>query len=143
MASPRVWWTIPGSPVAWEWVPGDAVAHTGRLTDEGGALRFEAAERWTPMWTSARMREAFQALKDLTALFAEECNVLPGDMRILWVGGDRAVSWHRATGRLSRHDVMPPRAGAGRSVRAEATSLGGATADLRTADARARAELRP
>jgi hypothetical protein len=71
MASPRVWWTIPGSEVAWEWQADRAVVRTGLLTAEGGVLRFRAAEEWAPMWTSSRTRAGFQAFKDLTALFAE------------------------------------------------------------------------
>lgn len=140
MTSPRVWWTIPGSEVAWEWLPDQAVVRTGRLSADGGALRFRAAEKWAPMWTSPRTRADFQAFKDLTALFAEECNIVPGDMRILWVTGDGAVSWWRSTGGLERHDVMPPEEGAN-PVAVAGADVVGAAADLRTADARARAEL--
>jgi hypothetical protein len=141
MVSPRVWWTIPGSEAAWEWSPDRAVVRTGRLAAEGGALRFRAAEEWAPMWTSPRTRAGFQALKDLSALFAEECNIMPGDMRIFWVAHERAVSWHRSTGALSRHDVVPPGEGTSPVVLASVNATGGDAADLRTADARARAEL--
>ncbi|GAA2113054.1 hypothetical protein GCM10009780_69710 [Actinomadura alba] len=127
--------------MAWEWLPDRAIVRTGRLTAEGEALSFQKADEWAPMWTSPHTRAGFQALKDLTALFAEECNIVPGDVRIIWVADERAVSWCRSTGELSRHDVMPPGEGASPAVLAAVKAHGGETADLRTADARARAEL--
>jgi len=141
MASPRVWWTIPGSSVAWEWLPDRAVVRTGRLTAEGEALSFQKADEWAPMWTSPHTRAGFQALKDLTALFAEECNVPPGDVRMFWIADHGAVCWHRSTGGLFRHDVTRPGERTGPVVRAGVDVVGGVP-DLRTADARAREALR-
>jgi hypothetical protein len=140
MVAPRVWWTIPGSDVAWEWLPDAPVVRTGRLVTGGGASRFHGDQEWAPMWTSARTRAGFQALKDLTALFAEECNVVPGAVRVFWIAGERAVSWSRATGRLFRHEVIGPGAAAEMGA-VLAGRPDGTAADLRTADAHAQAVL--
>jgi hypothetical protein len=137
----RVWWTIRGSDEAWEWSPDGAVVRSGRLTAEGGALRFTASEEWAPMWTSVRTRASFQAFKDLTALFAEEANVLPGDVRIFWIAGERAVSWCRSTGTLWLHVVHDVTAPAVFQVEPLVGEARDAASDLRAADARARAVL--
>jgi hypothetical protein len=136
----HVWWTISGSDVAWEWAPGEAVVCAGRVVSAGGTLRFVAAEEWAPMWTSERTRAGFQAFKDLTALFAEEANVLPGDVRIFWLAGERAVSWCRSTGALCRYGMAGSAPGA-IALAGERPVGEGTTGDLRTADARARAAL--
>jgi hypothetical protein len=126
------------------------VVRAGRLITQGGALRFVGTEEWVPMWTSAQTRAGFQAFKDLTALFAEEANVVPGDVRIFWIAEQRAVSWCRSTGALYRHDVTTPAEsseGAAAVLPAEALTGGpvgeggGTASDLRAADAQARAAL--
>jgi hypothetical protein len=141
VTSLRVWWTIRGSDVAWEWSPDEALVRAGRLVPVDGALRFAGTEEWAPMWTSERTRASFQAFKDLTALFAEEANVVPGDVRIFWIAGERAVSWCRSTGVLCGHAVAGGSAPAVRPGEALTGEGSGTADDLRAADAQARAAL--
>jgi hypothetical protein len=141
VASLRIWWAITGSDEAWEWSPDAAVVRSGRLTAEGGVLRFAASEEWAPMWTSEWTRASFQAFKDLTALFAEEANVLPGDVRIFWIAGERAVSWCRSTGTLWLHAVHDPASPAVFQIEPLVGEARNTASDLRAADAHARAVL--
>lgn len=124
--------------MAWEWSPDEAVVRAGRVVSAGGTLRFEGAEEWAPMWTSERVRAGFQAFKDLTALFAEEANVVPGEVRVFWLAGERAVSWCRSTGRLCRYSAGAPGA---RTIALPGEALAEEERELRAADARARAAL--
>ncbi len=95
----RLWWTIPCSNVAWSWQPPLLV--DAELTVEDG---HEHLIPGNPI-AGAPATYTRQSLADLTALFAQEANLLPQGMTITWLTPDTAVRWNRPSNSWTRHQV--------------------------------------
>lgn len=96
-----VWWTIPGSQVAMEWHPEEGVTFDSTAVEQGpGIVSMALGKPWGPQWSGPREATG-QPLKDLSATFASEANILPTAYVITWIDDvtGRAVSWDRRDNR--------------------------------------------
>lgn len=102
-------WTIPDSAVAWEWIPDLALIYAGELLSAGpaGPLYLAPTEIFHPAWTHPENRRSIQALRDNTALFAQEASITPDNMIMYWMRQLTAISWDRSTGDIRRHVASP------------------------------------
>lgn len=96
-----VWWTIPGSQVAMEWRPEQGMTFDSTVVEQGqGIVSMALGKPWQPQWSGPQDATG-QPLKDLSATFASEANILPTAYVITWIKDitGRAVSWDRRDNR--------------------------------------------
>lgn len=102
----RVWWTVPGSAVAWEWRPAvPRLFAAKRVVAADGIEYLEYGEEIPGPPRPYMGLPAGQGLADFTALFAQEANVTPANLVVTWLEGRTAVRWDRTAGRWTRHTV--------------------------------------